>query len=53
MKMKYEDKEEQYHDEILNEFEAGSPFSNLEKEEEYYRMFLSRYGYDPRDANAA
>ncbi|MEM7162514.1 MAG: hypothetical protein AAF487_08765 [Bacteroidota bacterium] len=39
--------------EILNEFEVGSTFSNLEKEEEYYRMFKHRYGYDPRDSEEA
>jgi len=40
-------------EDILNEFEAGSTFKNLEKEEEYYRMFISRYGYDPRNLDDA
>ena len=35
-------------DEILNEFEAGSPFGQMERIEEYYLMYLSRYGIDPR-----
>jgi len=48
-------KSEEVHknEDILNEFEAGSAFRNLEKEEEYYRMFISRYGYDPRNIDDA
>ncbi len=46
------EKTDKYED-ILNEFEVGSAFRNLEKEEEYYRMFISRYGYDPRNMDDA
>ena len=35
-------------EEFLNRFDFVASKSNCEKEDEYYKMFISRYGYDPR-----